>query len=672
MSIGGIAGLTGLASQVDRVSQNQREMASLKEVETSIAKDNEQSMLAQEMEAKQYEDIAAKSAELLEPDRDKIRVKSLELQANIRSKIEEYGSRKKFFENGGVALLSKYKNDLLSSKETMSYGDNKKNMESLMKLKESGKGHLISSVDLQSLTNYQQGTGDGKITYAGMKSEISMPTEFFDYQQEIPAGNILHYKDNYMGIYSNWAIENPKLVGLQGEELEAQLIEYTYKNHSGMGSNETKRNNDIARQNQKEDREQIAKAGTAEEDKTLSLVAATNSVMNQLQESSPPTIYDMMGDENYIKKQSSKNPELGALFGSSSEYNDAVSNYTSAGQLDKLGKSIIKGSIWETKYAPASSVVVPMMDQSGVRNILFPGSPVAGGVNVGLNSSEYYSPNGEKLKEDFVKESIKGKTNENMTFGGLIYGYIDGNQKMVTQIRDSKGGSLTKKDKAGNVVYTEEQKDHMKGYSGKLTHDMFAVLTNSEGERVYKRLNANQMSGESALAVAIGAGDNIAHVAQTRQKRTIAKAVQEQTKSLNAKMIQTEVARASTTGGVFASPEFMMEAKSAKVADGSNRTTLQKAYYMTATAMNNSGMVDNKMMLADKFYLRGNENNFSNRVGYSQELKDALLNKSKISDVDYIKLFAKVHTGKDTGEDHQDNEVFAQTWTKMYELLNKK
>lgn len=671
MNIGAIAGLTGLSKNVDRVAQTQREMASMKDVEQSMARDQEQSMLAQEMESKQYEEIAAKSAELLEPDRDKIRVRSLELQKNIRSKIEEYGSRKAFFSNGGVALLSKYKSDLLSSNETMSYVDNKKNMESLMKLKESGKGHLISSIDLQKLNDYQQGTGDGKISYSGIKSEVEIPEKYFDYQQDIPAGNILHYKDNYMGIYGNWAIENPNLVGLQGEDLEAQLLEYTYKNHSGMGTNETKRNYDMARASQKEEQDRITKSGTPEEEKTLSLVAATNEVMNQLQESSPPNILDMMGDENYIKKQAIKSPALKSLFGSSSEYNDSVSNYTNAGVLDSIGKSISRATGFDNKYSVASAVMVPMMSQEGVRKVLFPGSPEAGGVNVGLNSGEFYSPNGEKLKEDYVKESIKNKTNEGMAFGGLIYGYIDGNQKMVTQLKNSKGESLTKKDKFGKSVYTEEQKDHMAGYSGALTHDMFAVLTNSEGERIYKRLNANQMSGESALAVAIGAGDNIANVAKTRQTRSINKAVEEQTKQLNAKSIQTEVARASQTGGVFSSPEFIMEAKTTSVADGSNRNSLLKAYYMTISTLNN-GIASNKTMASDKAYLKGSENNFSNKVGYAKELKDALLNKSKVSDVDYIKLFAKIHTGKDTGEDHHDNEVFAQTWTKMLELLNKK
>jgi hypothetical protein len=189
---------------------------------------------------------------------------------------------------------------------------------------------------------------------------------------------------------------------------------------------------------------------------------------------------------------------------------------------------------------------------------------------------------------------------------------------------------------------------------------------------VYHKINANSLKGETDLTTAIGTSDNITVGVKRANDHAIAKSVKEHSKNINAKAIKTEVARASSTGGIFASPEFMMESKSSHVADGSNRNSLIKAYYMTATAMGNNGMADNDLMLKDKYYLRGNENNFTNRVSYSKELKDALLNKHKINDLDYIKLFAKIHTGKDTGEDHVDNEIFSQTWTKMYELLNKK
>jgi len=675
MNLGAIAGLTGLAKPSDSAGRVGREIAVMNDIENSVARDKQASMMMQEMEAQQYNDIAEKASTLLEPDRNKVKQKSLELQQNIRSKIEEYGSRKAFFENGGVGLLAKYKSELLTSAETLSYFDNKANLEKLMKIKESGKAHLISSVDLQSLNDYQAGVGNGKITYAGMKSEIDLPEQYFNYQEQIPAANILHYKDNYMGIYGNWLIENPKLSGLQGKELEEQLLEYTYRNHSGQGLNQTKYQNDLARKNLKEDEEKLQKAGTAKE-VPISYVAGMNEVFNQMQESNPATVSALMAPENFITKSAATNKTLSGMLGHANEYTDTASNYTSSNMFDAVGKSISRAVGADNKYAVASAVTVPLMDKTGVIKALYPGSSETGGVNVGLNSSEFYSPNGEKLTASYVKDSLKEATNQNMTFQGLIYGYVDGNNKMVTQIRDSDGKSMSKKDAHGKLILSQEEKDHMAAYSGGLRNEMFAVLMNADGEKVYQIINANSLKGETDLSVAIGSSDNVANALKNRQETTAMKYAQEHTKSLNAKVLQSDVARASVPGGIFATPEFKVESKISKVADGSDRVKLHKAYYMALSAMTpreggQTGMVSNDFMLQDKYYLKGNEHNFENRVNYAKELKDGLLNKNKISDVDYIKLFAKV-TAAGSPEDEAENEVFAQTWTKIYELLNKK
>lgn len=673
--IGTLGAISGLSKSVDYAAQDQREFAQMQNIEQNLAKDQQANMMAQELEAKQYEEIANKAAEMLGPDRVKIQAKSIELQRNIRAKIEEYGSRKAFFENGGVALLSKYKSELLTSAETLSYSDNKKNMESIIKIQESGKGHLLSARDLKSMQDYNAGIGDGKITYSGMKSEVAIPEKYYNYQEEIPAEAILMYGSNYMAIYNNWLIENPNKKGLSGDDLKAELLQYTYQNHAGQGINETKYQNDIARRNLKEDKEEIAKAGT-EKAIPISYVAAVNEGFNQIQESNPVNVADLMLPENYIKKVASTNKEFGGVLGNVDEYSDASSNYTNANFGDAITKGISRKLGIDNKYVPASAVMVPMMSKIGVVKALYPGATSLSSINAGINNSEYYSPNGEKLSDDYVKESIQDKTNQNMTFQGLIYAYVDGNGKMVTQMRDSNGKPLGKKDKTGKYIMTDEEKTHMAPYSGGLRTEMFSILTNSEGEKVYHKIPANSIKGERDLQVAIGAADNVTETVQRRQETGAIKRAKEVQKNFQAKVLKNDVAIASTTGGVFASPEFMNEAKISKVADGSNRVALHKAYYMALSALTPreggaTGMVGNDLMLKDRYYLGSNPHNFTKKVNYSKELKDALINKSKYSDQDYIKLFAETHTNGNQ-DDFEENEVFAQTWSKIYELINKK
>lgn len=70
-----------------------------------------------------------------------------------------------------------------------------------------GFGHLINPSDMANLENYQK-TGNGKITYTGMMSEIEMPKDDkYEYGISIPAKDIL-YK-NYMKIMGNYKLTHP-------------------------------------------------------------------------------------------------------------------------------------------------------------------------------------------------------------------------------------------------------------------------------------------------------------------------------------------------------------------------------------------------------------------------------------------------------------------------------
>lgn len=674
MGLGTTAALTGLSKSVDYVGATQREMAAMDGLQKDIQAEKQQNLLAQELEAKQYEEIAAKAADMLGPDRKKIQAKSLVLQQNIRAKIEEYGSRKAFFENGGVALLSKYKSDLVNSEETLSYMDNKKNSESLLKLQESGKGSFIAARDLQSLIDYNNGVGNGKITYSGLKSEVKIPVESFNYQEEVPAGNIL--AGNKMAIYNNWLLDNPDKKHLTGPQLDEQLMLYTMNNYHGLGTNQTKYQYDLARSKQKEEDEALKKTGTEEDDTPISFAAEMNDSFTSGRDALPMNLETIMSNENYSKKMARLNPKLTALAGSLTEYNDFSSNISDAGNLfDKLGKKISRATGFDTKYKVPGAVIVPVKSVKPIIDFLYPGSTNANSISVALNESEFYSANGQLIKKDYVDDHGAEQT---MKYNGLIYAFVDGADKLVTKPLDSNGKPLkTTKGANGKTVYSEEETDHKKAYTGELRHEMFAVLSDEDGNKIYHKIGADSLIGEASLKEAFGVVDNITNQVKSRQEKVAKNNQKEQEIVLNSKVYKNEVAIASSEGGVFSTPEFKADVKASEVAGNGNRANLTKAYYLAASYMRErgpqkqSGMTGSDLMLDDGIYKRNNPSNFSTAVNYSKELKDALINKKGVNDVDFIRMFEKTHSSG-TPEYKESNAKAAAVWMKFYELLNKK
>ena len=677
--LGQTAALAGLSKGVDYAARDQREFAQMDNIEKDIAKTKQADMMAQEVEAKQYEEIAKSAENMLGPDRLKIQSKSLELQKNIRSKIEEYGSRRAFFENGGVALLSKYKSEVLSSPETLGYFDNKKNMEQLMKIQADGKGHLISDRDKKALEDYNAGVGDGKITYSGMKSEVIIPEKYGNYGDDIPVETIL--RSNYLQIYNNWLLDNPNMEGLSSESLQNELRAYTLKNYYGQGTNMQKYQNDLAEESLRRQQKAVQSAGTAkeEEDKEVSFVSDMNYAFESGKEILPMNLDNVMSEDNYTLKLASKNPNMSALAGKMTAYNDVSSNYTFApGVLwgenswgDKIAKTISRATNWDNKYQVASATIVPVgVSKNLLEGLYGPGNENAASVNVVLNQSEFYSPNGEKLKKDFI-ENQKGSP---MKYEGLIYAFVDGNGKMVVNKLDSNGKSYNKKDANGKIILSDEDKDQRSKYSGNLSQEMFSVLIDSDGNKIFKKINSDSLIGESQLAVAIGEANNISSEKKQRTKKAVAENVKLAQTKWDGKVIRNNIEAASGEGQIFSSPEFKADAALTRVADGSNRYAMVKAYYLALSAITDRngevGDITPETMLSDGYYKRTSPFNFQKAVNYSPKIKDALINKNKYSDIDFINLMAKETAGGNE-QHYQDNQVLSKEWIKFYELLKK-
>ena len=225
-------GLLGLQTSVNKRDAVKQELGVLQILDQQMRQDKADKEASQLKEQAYQAEISKFADTLLAPDRDRINQKSKILSMRIREHIKTNGGdMEKFFANGGHRLMSDYKSDIINSTESSQFLDNKKNMEIIVEMQSKGFGHLINPTDLANLENFQK-TGNGKVTYTGMMSEIEMPNDDkYEYGMSIPAKDIL-YK-NYMKIMGNYKLTHPNT----GEPTEADLLAFTAAHYGEKGSN---------------------------------------------------------------------------------------------------------------------------------------------------------------------------------------------------------------------------------------------------------------------------------------------------------------------------------------------------------------------------------------------------------------------------------------------------
>ena len=225
-------GLLGLQTSVNKRDAVKQELGVLQILDQQMRQDKADKEASQLKEQAYQAEISKFADTLLAPDRDRINQKSKILSMRIRDHIKTNGGdMEKFFANGGHRLMSDYKSDIINSTESSQFLDNKKNMERIIEAQSKGFGHLINPTDLANLENFQK-TGNGKVTYTGMMSEIEMPKDDkYEYGMSIPAKDIL-YK-NYMKIMGNYKLTHPNT----GEPTEADLLAFTAAHYGEKGSN---------------------------------------------------------------------------------------------------------------------------------------------------------------------------------------------------------------------------------------------------------------------------------------------------------------------------------------------------------------------------------------------------------------------------------------------------
>lgn len=655
LRLGTSAGISGLATGVDRVAEAQRSISTLQQLDNGIQKDKAESLMMQEMEAKQYEEIKNKASELLERDRDRIRVKSIELQSAVRSKIKEYGSRKAFFENGGLALLSKYKSDLLTSKETMLFKDNKENLTRILAMQEAGKGGQLSKIDLLNLQNYQDGKSD-VITYSGLKSQIDIPERAFDYGEVIAAKKILHYGNNYMSVYANFLKDHPSLKGLKGEDLENQLLMYTKQEHGQSQGLDHYHEEERSRKALRDEERKAASSGS-EEQEPESYLNLLNTFVANSESVVPKNIDTIMGTapskdhplgESYFDLLGKKNKGVAGLLG------DRTHQYTEAIN-DNLGFFSFENTFGKAnKFMPASAYKILPYNKEALNKIAFGTYDEKAGYGFSFDN-DVLDPKGQPLTDDKIKEYNKDGKGATIKPKGYFLGWQDENGKLVTTLLNSDKKRINK----------DAENDHKKGYSGKVSHNLFAAFQDDDGHTFYKRVSITNPQREKEISLAIGAGDNITSVVKGQNK--INNEINQEKMRLFQKSdaVYKETNRASSKGGAFTNPNFIAEARSYTVSGQGDRNKLLKAYYQAMSHLRTGGEMSARNLKSNGDI---DTNQFTSMVNKFPELKNMAINPKGVNDIEFMKKFTETISEGDD-EHLQENKEFESIWSAYYNLI---
>lgn len=671
--IGTLSGLTGLAKTVKTAETANQELGVLQNLKNNIDKDQKESLAFQELEAQEYEAISKEASSLLERDRSKINTKSLMLQSKIQEGIKQFGSREKFFQNGGLAQLKKYKSDLLYSDEFTGYKDNQKNLTAIMQLQASGKGHLIAPKDLKAMQEYQNGIGD-KISYSGLMTEVDFGIEsLYPLGVDVPDIAILKYKDNFSRIYGNYVTENgpDSLAGLGEAEIQTELMNFMQKMRYGTkGKDEFYRNEAAmqARARQQYRQEAAAKAGTPEEPEMRFTTEVGNALNDMLYENGV-SIQELAQVDpktgqpvNYLTSKGNQNLRNLGMGDNTSAWRNAYKQSTT-----KSGDyfSAFSNFFSSKRFQPASAIKLPLNGDNLLKVSGFGKPNEDGTVNYKLDTS-LYNATGQMLAPDEVDSyMLSGAAHTSELEGkakvlGAFMGFKTGDGKLLTQVVDKNGKVIKKENDA-----------HMKdGYGdSNYKHSMFVAFETENGDVFYKDIGGSDLVTGTEINIAMGEYNNLTK--ENKAKNTSKKYSDNARASIlkDQKLIKEQVNTASSLPDAFGSAQFTYEADAYTSSDGNNRTKELKAYYMAYDAMTNGTGAFGAKTIANSGEAKNSRFTYTLNQG---SLKNDIFDHSKYGGKSFIDHYITVQNEDlvDDAESAQENLQFGNLWKAYFDILN--
>lgn len=672
MSLGNLAAYGGLLNTENKVEAGNRNMASLERLNNYVDTRRKESMMMQELEAQEYEKIRKEASTLLERDREKVNKKAIDIQLQIKEQIQKFGSRDKFMAAGGVSILKKAATNLLYSDETNMYRDNQKNLERIFQIQAAGKGNLISKRNMRSLVGYRDGNSD-KIEFDGLLTEVDIPQDEHFFGEEIPVENILRHKDNWLKIYNNMILEDPTLKGIPpGPELDNLMWAFTKENYGGLGKDKTKLEYEKSLKLMEAQRKAALKSGTDEEKEEaeqLTYFTQASNLMSNAAKYVPMTmdkiLMDGKGNEvNYWDELRKSDNNVDLLFGSgqSGKFLDwhretFIPGTSIAEDVNNISKFFSRDN-----FKPASAMVLPKEITNDLNKGLFQESydPATKSVSMKIaTDGSFYSTDGRRITKKIIHESATEEA-KGFEVGQSFFGFVDGNDNLITQAVDKKG----------NVDVERNKKRQAKVYNGtEARPQMFTVLKDEDGEVYYYKTDVTSAAQLSALQGIVGPKGNLAPV-KKEMTQSQKKLEQNEAFIMSQKAnVQKSFNEASAPGSAFDSQSFYQESKKFTT-DTGDRNKVIKSFYAALSVYDDKKNPDLNKFSASNLKRKNVVPTmlFSKQVQMFDKLKELAVDTKGTSDETFIDKYAEI-VSDENAEDLEFNKEFVSIWKSYYKTL---
>lgn len=517
MDFGVAKGLSALYGNTGKRENSKNELAILSMIDNKRKADEKEDQLARQEQESYEAKVNEFSATLLAPDRERINEKARMLSKKVRENVQLYGGdMSKFMAGGGGQVMKDYKNSLINSTEAVSYAENKKNMDMIVKAQMDGK--IINPTDLANLNHYNK-YKEGPITYTGILNEIDMPNaKAYDFGTKIPAEDILDNESNYMKIYGNYVTTFPNLP----PPTRAELTTFVNNQYSKEGENwqrpaaMQKAANAKAKQGKADYSNQFKTSGqianlTNGFDRTMNSSqykegqywnnAANSKLLNPLSsEAYTKYHHDYALEEKGWNDFGSGNNALGRLL--SEEYSVRNARMVYQGSEMQLASAAF-GIQDQDRLNFASKEINDWMPDDD--------SYTAAGVRVGdlsdeLDKEEYKGT----WRVDAVIVGAHGKTNNNGNpTGQMIMNVVEGGKPHQEQ--------------------TDSWDEEVMGTDSTIQQDLFIVMANDDGDVFYRKVDMSSAQTVSNISTRMGESDDfsgaVINSAYTEQREKNAKAI---------------------------------------------------------------------------------------------------------------------------------------------------
>lgn len=665
--------LQGLTKSINTTESAIRDLSVLESMDKRMQQIKQGELQAQAVEQTLMERMYATSDQMLEKDRVKINKRFAMAQKQIREAIKASGgSRRRFMEDGGLALMNNVANEIIRSPESIRYQENKTNLARILEAQTKGFGHLITPGDMKSVENYYNNEEGGQITFRGLMNEIKLPpTEAFDYGHVMTPEEVLNYDSNRFKITANYKLANPGKPEPTKEELEEFMRQMNY---GGYGTNTTRMREEMY---QKRLRNQAEAKKKDSGESFLNNYTKMNAWV-------PKTLNAKEMDEKYgggyytAMKNGGMNAEDGGaaarMLGEKNKIISKKRNINEAGfdWNDISSDTIRRGweNVFNDNYGLKDSYEFMELSKWDIAQRVFGGEEngfkVEGGKVIG------YLPHEGDFRADGTMFNKDNKPNTDYRGNyeilgvftahkaGTADGKADDSQVLLMDIYDNDG----KLDKERTMENNQESYYGDMGGS-QIKPTTVIALRDDNDDVVYKEIDLTRIDIQRAVQNQVGEDDDISDVVAQQTDSYIRMAKMRQMQDQERIVMQDNIN--TLNRAAFEEPSFTVEGEQfyGDTNGELNRNDMMKAYYTAISAMTNPNQEAYPSQVRQAI-----NQSFFTQSAFEGSIEDDLKDYDKNPEEIINKWLQNVNDDeKLRPDDIQFNQALAQKWMQVLSLM---